>query len=291
MAHELKQLLIDLGLSSKSSVRPFYPRTRDRVDVGVLRCERSGVIILTRTDHMRIQHYNKKDFNGRGAHSRRAALKATAVDSTRRAEQFRSLVKGKRWIDIGAGAGGVLDVLAPHARYAAAVEPQDKSRASLARAGYHVYPLALEVPEKDFDVATLFHVLEHFTDPLGELQRIRKLLKKRGTLVVEVPHARDALITIYESEAFKAHTFWSEHLMLHTRESLVALLKEAGFTAVKVSGFQRYPLANHLHWLAKGKGGGQVIWPKLSSPALDSAYSDALQKADATDTLIAIARA
>jgi len=84
-------------------------------------------------------------------------------------------------------------------------------------------------------------------------------------------------------------TFWSEHLILHTRDSLKIFLEEAGFANISIKGFQRYPLSNHFHWLAKAKPGGHVIWDHLRPPMLDLAYSDMLAQIDNTDTLIAYA--
>lgn len=132
-------------------------------------------------------------------------------------------------------------------------------------------------------------MLEHFTDPINDLKAIKSKMTKDGKIIIEVPHARDLLISHFENEAFKAFTFWSEHLILHTQESLKKFLEKAGFKDIKITGFQRYPLANHLHWLTEGKPGGHTICPELRTPELDKAYMDMLAGIDKTDTLIAIA--
>jgi cyclopropane fatty-acyl-phospholipid synthase-like methyltransferase len=38
-----------------------------------------------------------------------------------------------------------------------------------------------------FDLITMIHVLEHTTDPIKELQRVKPFLSKEGTLIIEVP--------------------------------------------------------------------------------------------------------
>jgi len=108
-------------------------------------------------------------------------------------------------------------------------------------------------------------------------------------LIVEVPHANDFLISFLNLQAFKEFTFWSEHLILHTRQSLEIFLREAGFKNIRIQGFQRYPLANHLHWLAKGKAGGHKHWHHLQTDELNRAYASMLASLDKTDTLIAVA--
>ena len=56
-----------------------------------------------------------------------------------------------------------------------------------------------------------------------------------------------------------------------------------------IEGLQRYPLANHLHWLSRKKPGEQHMWPELRTEQLDSAYSDMLASINCTDTLVVIA--
>jgi SAM-dependent methyltransferase len=154
---------------------------------------------------------------------------------------------------------------------------------------YEAYSDISEVPSNDFDVITLFHVFEHLTDPLGLLKIAQDKLRPGGKIILEVPHARDFLFAYLDLEEFKQFTFWSEHLVLHNRGSLTAFLDKANFRNVVISGFQRYNLANHLHWLKEKQPGGHIKWNMLSTDALDTAYADMLRKIDMTDTLIAIA--
>ena len=68
-----------------------------------------------------------------------------------------------------------------------------------------------------------------------------------------------------------------------------AFLEDAGFSDVKVKGFQRYPLANHVGWLADGKPGGHVRRAWMRDEKTEEAYSQFLDRIDATDTIIATA--
>ena len=77
--------------------------------------------------------------------------------------------------------------------------------------------------------------------------------------------------------------------MLHNRSSLSAFLSKANFKNCVTSGFQRYNLANHLHWLKEKQPSGHIKWGMLATDELDNAYSNMLEKIDMTDTLIAIA--
>lgn len=290
MTNKIKELLIKLGISDDESIIPHYPRVRDREDVAVLKCRKSGVILLSRSDHMDISHYEEQEsMSYWSAKDREAAILAQFDDSHRRANQFCDLIINKKWLDVGTGTGAILDLLAPVAAKTVAVEPQNFIRTELQNLGYNVHSLVKDVKENDFDIVTMFHVLEHLTDPLGTLGAIRQRMAKGGKLIVEVPHAKDFLLEFLDLEAFKAFTFWSEHLILHTRESLNKFLEATGFTNISIQGFQRYPLANHLHWLAKGQPGGHTKWPHLRTPEADQAYANLLNSLNFTDTLIATA--
>jgi 2-polyprenyl-3-methyl-5-hydroxy-6-metoxy-1,4-benzoquinol methylase len=51
------------------------------------------------------------------------------------------------------------------------------------------------VPGK-YDVSTAFHVIEHLADPVSILSMLSALLQPSGKLIVEVPSANDALLTL-----------------------------------------------------------------------------------------------
>ena len=70
------------------------------------------------------------------------------------------------------------------------------------------------------------------------------------------------------------------------------MLRFVGFEDIQVEGVQRYPLSNHLYWLANGNAGGhKSILSLVDSPSLIAAYSNSLAAIDATDTLVAVAKA
>jgi hypothetical protein len=107
-------------------------------------------------------------------------------------------------------------------------------------------------------------------------------------LIIEVPSASDALLTLYESDAFSKFTYWSCHLYLFTEDNLKTLAEKAGFSALEMIQYQRYPLANHLHWLAKGKPGGQHAWEMFNVPELMRQYENVLKEKKICDTVIGI---
>jgi len=290
MDNKIQTLLFSLGICSRDSIEQFYPHARDREDVSVMRCRKSGIIFLSRTDHIKSYYYqDQKGFDYWSAKDRDSAISSTISDNRRRFRQFYDLVRNRKWLDFGTGAGGILELLSPVALEAVAVEPQKEARNMLLGCGYKVYADIGEVPEAEFDTVTLFHVFEHLDEPIETLKKIAHKIKGGGRLIIEVPHANDALISFFKLRDFKSFTFWSEHLILHTRDSLKIFLENAGFKNIHIYGCQRYPFTNHLYWLITGKPKGHLVWKSLRIRVLENIYAKLLSRFNKTDTLIAIA--
>lgn len=187
-------------------------------------------------------------------------------------------------LDVGTGTGGFLKIASSYFRSIHGMEIQQDLLQSLIEDGLKVFP---EIKHgQKYDVVTMFHVFEHLTKPMETLVDIYDVLDENGTLVVEVPHAKDALISKYKCKPFQKFTFWEEHLVLHTTESLRTLLEKAGFRNVRFQNVQRYPLANHIFWLMEGKPGGQNV---LNVKDEDRSYEKFLIESNMTDTIVAFA--
>jgi 2-polyprenyl-3-methyl-5-hydroxy-6-metoxy-1,4-benzoquinol methylase len=282
--------LSKLGILDEAHLEEFYPRVRDRDDVAVLRDSQTEVIVLSRSDHVSLEYYQGRA-EAPGYHVHGADVVTPRLeDNLRRAADLGAYIRNKRWLDFGCGLGGMLDEMAADADWAVGLEPNGERAGIVAAKGHNVVGALAEVEPGSLDVVTMFHVVEHLKTPGETLAELRACLRPGGTVLIEVPHARDALFTLYDCSAFKRFTFWSEHLVLHTRQSLRVLVEKSGFESVEVTGCQRYPLANHLHWLSEERPGGHDEWRFLSSPGLHAAYEASLSKIDRTDTLICVAR-
>lgn len=291
----MKKYLNQHGLIG-DDVMVFHPSTRDRADLPVYRCRATGVMFLdTEPDAPEGRYIDKEiDNDGLTSKTQLGEAKISTVmleDSARRIEQFRNSIADRDICDFGAGHGLFLKYARPLARSVSGVELNRKQIADLEHESIRVETSIDAFPAESFDAVTLFHVLEHLHRPIETLSSIKDRMRPGGRLIVEVPHARDFLHQTLGSEAFKSFTFWSEHLILHTRESLRRVIEKAGFQEVAVRGYQRYGLENHLHWLTRQKPGGHQHWAHLSEPDLNRAYGALLQSLDQTDTLIATATA
>jgi SAM-dependent methyltransferase len=84
---------------------------------------------------------------------------------------------------------------------------------------------------KRFDAVTLWHVLEHFTDPVGELRRIRSLLKEGGFCLVETPNL-NSLKFMLSRRKWRGGNHPLYHRTFFTSKTLRKTLERAGYAGV-----------------------------------------------------------
>ena len=219
----------------------------------------------------------------------RKILITAEPDDSRRAEFTKASVLNKRLLDFGCGAGGYLKKISAFTSAAAGVELEKIMCDRLNSEGILCYN-TLEEAERaggKYDVITLFHVLEHLPDPVSVLTALAGMLLPGGKIVIEVPNADDALLSLYKSEKFADFTYWSCHLFLYSTKTLSQLIEKAGLHVNFIRQIQRYSLSNHMYWLSEGRPGGHQKWAFLSNPELDREYEMALADLGIADTIIA----
>lgn len=268
---------------------------RDNASIYPLECTQCGLVKLSSLNHIDKSYYADAHMHDSEPCEPAIMLQQEQVDTDRRMAQWGDQIAGKHILDFGCGAGGFLLAARDKCASVTGVEPERRLQPFFNEHGLTVYKDLTDIPEKaSYDVVTMFHVLEHLSEPLPILQNIRQKIKSAksieggGKLIIEVPSASDALLTLYDNEAFQKFTYWSCHLYLYTEQTLACLLEKAGFRTVKLAQYQRYPIANHLYWLAKGKPGGQTIWKMFNQPELVQAYEKILADEKRADTLIGV---
>lgn len=273
-------------LCGSSDIQPVPGEVRDNKKLKVLRCGSCGLVFLSSFSHITRSFYEDSKMHGAAPDiDIDAWMKETAEDDDRRYAQFGKLVRNRSVLDFGCGTGGFLIRAAKTAARTTGVEIEARLAGHFKKNGIKVFTDIGRVKER-FDVITLFHVLEHFADPVGILKQIAKKIKKDGQIIIEVPNANDALLTLYKNAPFSRFTYWSCHLFLFTERTLASAAEKAGLKINVIRQFQRYPLSNHLYWLSQGKPGGHKQWHYLDSKPLHAAYQKSLASQKCCDTLI-----
>jgi len=272
-------------LCGSSSFKKRSGEVRDNPALDVIECQDCGLVTLSSFEHITENFYSDSKMHGNNPLPVKDWQKETDWDDQRRFDYLKSLITNKEILDFGCGASGFLKKASMVSDMVKGVEAENRIRSEIGNS-LSIFSCLEELKNNKFDVITSFHVLEHLKDPINNLKKLAALLKNDGQLIVEVPNSDDALITLYESKNFQKF-YWSQHLFLFNTSTLEAIAKKAGLKVKAIIQYQRYPLSNHLHWLAKGQPAGHEVWGFIGNKELDNMYGNALAKMGRCDTIVA----
>ncbi len=266
---------------------PFltHKGTRDNPLIDVYRCGECGTKFLSMEDKNDYENGFMYETNNLSNLDIEERLRRFQEDDVRRFDMVKNICAGKKVLDFGCGFGGFLQRISTVAEVCYGIDLGTDERNYLNSKGIKCYKYIEEIKGK-FDVITLFHVFEHLSNPKDWLDKFSEYLDEGGTLILEIPHADDVLLSLYESSCFANFTYWSAHLFLYTDKSISMVIEENGkYWIESAKQIQRYTIANHLMWLAKGLPGGHKEWDFLDSKELNEAYYKKLRELKMCDTL------
>jgi 2-polyprenyl-3-methyl-5-hydroxy-6-metoxy-1,4-benzoquinol methylase len=136
-----------------------------------------------------------------------------------------------RLLDIGAATGAFVGQANSRGWQAAGVEVSNYAASFAREQGLDVKTGMLEqqkFPQKSFDAATLWDVIEHVPDPRATLGEVRRIVRDGGVIALNFPDAGSTYARL-------AGKRWQlivppEHLTLFNRRNMSALLQLSGFT-------------------------------------------------------------
>lgn len=258
---------------------------RDIPNLGILKCNSCGLIRLENFDHITDDYYESSQMTA-GTSIENWRLE-TIIDDVRRAESFLDDIEKKDILDFGAGNGQFLKLCQSVASSITGIELNANSRLHLESEGIFCFRTLEDLPkDRYFDTITAFHVIEHLKDPVYFLKNISKKLKKNGKIILELPNANDALLSLYNCKQFSEFTYWGCHLMLFDEDTIKRVLDMSKLKCLKIKQIQRYPISNHLYWLSKNLPGGHNVWNFLNTKDLKNSYESSLAKIGACDTIV-----
>lgn len=263
---------------------------RDNIKLKVLECKNCGLVFLSSFSHITSDHYKKSGMHREKKPNIDKWLSETYSDDIRRFNFIKEKIVNKSLLDFGCGIGGFLQLIQKSKLplSVTGLEQEEALKESFSDRQLNVFSDIMDITRSEkYDIITAFHVIEHLSDPVGTLIELSKLLKKNGEIIIEVPSSDDALLTLYECDAFSHFTYWSQHLFLFNKKTFSDLIDKTPLKLNWIKNIQRYPLSNHLYWLSKGLPGGHEFWKFMNNTQLNKAYEKQLEAIGKTDTIIA----
>lgn len=166
-------------------------------------------------------------------------------------ERRLSLPSDARILEIGAGTGSNIPLLARYGRLEALEVDADARRLAEVRFGMPVGDAPLPelpgIPDGAYDLVALLDVLEHVEDDLGALRSIRAKLKPGGRVLVTVPA---------NPWMWSAHDVAHHHHRRYTRRALRDVAARAGLRVDYLGGMNSllYPAAAAVRVVGKVRG-------------------------------------
>ena len=144
-----------------------------------------------------------------------------------------------RILDVGCGSATLLGILKTRGFDVVGVDTSSEA-STVARETYgvHVIVGSLDqagLPDESLDIATLFHVIEHVTNPRDVLAEVHRLLKPSGSMILQVPN-----IDSWQFRWFGARWYGLDiprHVIDYSLRAIAGLVESAGFKVVRCRQF------------------------------------------------------
>lgn len=135
-------------------------------------------------------------------------------------------------LDIGAGTGDFLVTAKASGWQTTGIEPNKNAKNLAISKGISFVNSIESIENQQFDVITMWHVLEHVPDVEHQIKQLKRLLKPEGTLIIAVPN--------YKSfDAQHYGKFWAaydvpRHLWHFSKTSIQKLVSRENLKLAKI---------------------------------------------------------
>jgi 2-polyprenyl-3-methyl-5-hydroxy-6-metoxy-1,4-benzoquinol methylase len=200
------------------------------------------------------------------------------------------LGKDKTLLDVGCSTGHFIANILDKVKVAVGVDWDGKAcEYAYTRVKTPFYSPELSIDYPKFDIVYSSMTLEHTEDPLEFLNQISTKLKPDGTIYIEVPNLNDALLSVYQNEAYKRFYFRKAHLWYFTPYAFLQLMAHAGFVGELVF-MQDYNIGNHNHWVNRNEPQNNANDGLRCLGAHDEMYRDLLCRLHVSDNMAFIGK-
>lgn len=181
----------------------------------------------------------------------------------------------KKILDVGCGNGYFLSALKETGAKCMGAEFSDKWRKfTMEKTGLPIYGERLEnFPEKDFDIITLFDVLEHIEKPIPFIEAVRNLLKPKGHILIYTPNVDSFSLRVMRE--YSNNVDPSEHLVLFCYKSLEYLGKITGFKIIhsETRGLDIHSILAHQKYVGEKQDSFLIKWVEELQAMIDASGS------------------
>jgi 2-polyprenyl-3-methyl-5-hydroxy-6-metoxy-1,4-benzoquinol methylase len=146
---------------------------------------------------------------------------------------INSLHKSKgSLLDIGAGTGDFLVTAKANGWQITGIEPNENAKRLAVSKGVSFQNSIEGIENQQFDVITMWHVLEHVPNVEHQIKELKRLLKPNGTIIIAVPNFK-SFDAGYYGEFWAAYDV-PRHLWHFSKTSIEKLFGKENINLVKI---------------------------------------------------------
>jgi len=225
-------------LCKNKGIEPIFYSDKIGNKRNIVRCKKCGFMFMnpmpTKKDLLKLYSYDWDSQFGRIKTSRLKSLLLEMGSKIHENMQIRNrlnFIKGlveldkKDILEVGCSNGKLLKELNKKGSVVKGIEPSKESEIAK-KNGIEIIGSDVSEVRGVFDVILIFMVIEHLNDPIKELKSLRKLLKKNGLIIIEVPNTPkpDGLNKIILESVFN-----NVHTLHFNSKSLEYAILKSGF--------------------------------------------------------------
>jgi len=134
-------------------------------------------------------------------------------------------------LDIGAGTGDFLVTAKTAGWQITGIEPNENAKKLAISKGISFQNTIESIENQQFDVITMWHVMEHVPDVTHQIKELKRLLKPNGTIIIAVPNYKS-----YDAKHYGI--FWAaydvpRHLWHFSKTSIEKLVSRENMKLIK----------------------------------------------------------
>lgn len=166
-----------------------------------------------------------------------------------RVKMIKTIIPVGKLLDVGSGQGFFLYHAQQHGFSVTGVDVSSRAVAFCEQT-FHIKVHLQNINQdfnfdEKFDVITMWHILEHVSDPLGFVKRLRQFLAPQGRLIVEVPNINSLKFRLASAQhRWIGGNHPRHHKYFFSWKTLRYLLRKAGYDSVEKLNLN-YDLSSH----------------------------------------------
>lgn len=245
---------VDLNLLECPFCKTLHPKIRYKYEnCAIVKCQKCGLMwLFPRPEENQlyevygdIKYYFNQDFFSKGDSKiygyvdylaerinkqywyKKIIQKTKAIIQT----ESSSEEKKYRWLDVGCGLGFCMDVAYDYGFDVSGIE-FNLPAVEYIRAKY-TFPVEYgrlnEIQfSRQYDVVSMFDVIEHLTDPIADLCKLREVVSDHGCLLIQTMDS-ESFVSRLLGKRLEDFRRFREHLFFFSRDSLKQILEHCGW--------------------------------------------------------------